>query len=233
MYFHSPAGVKISPWHDIAMRNADGTYNYVNEIGRGQRAKNETCLTEQHNPIKQDVKKGKLRFFTYGDLPFNYGCIPQTWENPNEKHNDTQLVGDGDPVDVVEVSSMPLAVGAVCRIKVLGVLALIDEGETDWKVLAVAAGNPLFDQLNCLQDVDRLLPGFHDTVRDWFKNYKTTDGKPVNELAFGGAVKDAAYAHQVLEECNHHYVALCTGKVENKKSLCIPSVFPSHSAFSA
>jgi inorganic pyrophosphatase len=123
MFFHAN-GQQISPWHDIAMKNADGTYNYVNEIALNQRAKMEVCLTEANNPIKQDVKKGKLRFFTYGDLPFNYGCIPQTWENPNHAHPDTGLKGDSDPVDVVEVSRTPLALGSVSSIKVKKLLPL-------------------------------------------------------------------------------------------------------------
>lgn len=207
------------------MKNADGSYNYVNEIAKGQRAKMEVTLDEEGNPIKQDVKKGKLRFFTYGDLPFNYGCIPQTWENPHAIHHDTGLKGDGDPVDVVEISSTPLGLGSVSEIKLLGIMALIDEGETDWKVIAIAKSNPLYDKINNEADINRELPGFIDTVRDWFKMYKTTDGKGENEYAFDGAVKDAAYAEEVMVECNQAYIDLCTGKIP-VEGLCLPAVFP-------
>jgi inorganic pyrophosphatase len=191
MFFRGENNSRISPWHDIRMKNSDGNYNYVNEIARGARAKMEVTLKEDGNPIKQDVKKGKLRFFTYGDLPFNYGCIPQTWENPHEKHPDTGLKGDGDPVDVVEISQTPLPLGSVSSVKVLGIMALIDEEETDWKVLAIARGNPLYDQINNEADIERLLPGLISKIRDWFQMYKTTDGKPQNQYAFGGAVKVA------------------------------------------
>jgi inorganic pyrophosphatase len=226
MFFNGEGGARVSPWHDIRFRNEDGTYNFVNEIAIGNRAKMEVTLDEEGNPIKQDVKKGALRFFTYGDLPFNYGCIPQTWENPNVPHHDTGMNGDGDPVDVVEVSREPLALGSVSSVKVLGVMALIDEEETDWKVLAIARSNPLFDQINNEADLEAHMPGFVETVRDWFMNYKTTDGKPVNEYAFDGAVKDVAYTHEVLEECHQVWQELCQGKIANKKGLVLPETFP-------
>lgn len=44
------------------------------------------------------------------------------------------MKGDNDPVDVVEIGSQALAVGSVTKVKPLGVLAMIDDGELDWKV---------------------------------------------------------------------------------------------------
>lgn len=58
--------------------------NFVNEIPKGTRAKMECNPNEPFNPLMQDIKNGKLRDFTYGDIPFNYGFIPQTWESPKE-----------------------------------------------------------------------------------------------------------------------------------------------------
>ena len=46
----------------------------------------EVATDEVNTPIKQDMKKGKLRFYHYDSL-VNYGCIPQTWEDP--AHIDT------------------------------------------------------------------------------------------------------------------------------------------------
>ena len=53
------------------------------------------------NPIKQDEKKGKARLY-HGPIFWNYGCLPQTWEDPNVKGNaDVDgAFGDDDPVDV-------------------------------------------------------------------------------------------------------------------------------------
>jgi inorganic pyrophosphatase len=171
-------------------------FSYINEIPKGARPKMEIATKEAGNPIKQDVKKGALRRFTYGDLPFNYGCLPQTWENPLEAHHLTKRKGDNDPVDVVELSDAPLAMGSVNAVKVLGVLALLDEEETDWKVLAINADHPLASQLKNAEDVELHFPGKIDAVREWFRNYKTTDGKAVNEFAFDGKVS-AVLSHAI------------------------------------
>lgn len=49
----------------------------------------------------------------------------------------TNCKGDGDPVDVCEIGSKVHQRGAIVRVKILGTLAMIDEGETDWKILAI------------------------------------------------------------------------------------------------
>jgi len=193
VYFQKP----VSPWHDIPLQAGPNLFNYVNEIPKGTRAKMEICTTEPFTPIRQDVKKGKLRFFGYGDIPFNYGCFPQTWEDPNTPHPLTKCPGDNDPIDVVEIGT-PLAVGQVTAVKVLGCLALIDENETDWKVIVVRQGDPLFDQLNDIDHLEQKSPGCIYEIRNWFRMYKTADGKPENKFAFEGKAMDRAFALQVV-----------------------------------
>jgi len=55
----------------------------------------------------QDVKKGRIRFasniFPHKGYIWNYGAIPQTWEDPSHVDPDTGCKGDGDPIDVVEI----------------------------------------------------------------------------------------------------------------------------------
>jgi inorganic pyrophosphatase len=57
--------------------------------------------------LTQDVKKGKLRFsancFPHKGYIWNYGAIPQTWEDPDHVDPDTKCKGDGDPIDVIEI----------------------------------------------------------------------------------------------------------------------------------
>lgn len=48
---------------------------------------------EPLNPIAQDIKNGNLRFY-HGPIFWNYGCIPQTWEDPNVKDIHTNTCGD-------------------------------------------------------------------------------------------------------------------------------------------
>lgn len=148
------------------------------------------CATDEAwNPIKQDVKKGALRFFKYGDLPFNYGFIPQTWEDPTTSSPLSDiggLGGDNDPIDVVEVSGAPLAIGHVIPVKVLGVIGLVDEGETDWKIIALRADHPEYARISTVGDASRVFgTDLEALVVDWFRNYKIPDGKPANEFTHG------------------------------------------------
>ena len=42
---------------------------------------------EDGTPIKQDIKKGKLRFYPY-NIHWNYGMLPQTWEDPEQRNDE-------------------------------------------------------------------------------------------------------------------------------------------------
>ena len=129
------------------------------EIPKETAAKMEVATDEPRTPIKQDIKKGKLRFYPY-NINWNYGCLPQTWEDPEHKVADLGGVGgDNDPVDIVEIGSARCDMGGVYPVKALGALAMIDDGEVDWKVLAIRADDPLAAKLNDVADVERELPG--------------------------------------------------------------------------
>ena len=92
----------------------------------------------KHNPIKQDINKdGSLRKYNYGDMMFNYGAFPRTWEDPQFVSEHTNARGDNDPLDVIEIGSMQLGMASVSPVKILGVLAMIDDEETDWKVIVI------------------------------------------------------------------------------------------------
>lgn len=74
-------------------------------------------------------KKHTQNQYYQGDIFFNYGCFPRTWEDPEHVHPDTGFQGDNDPLDVCEIGLRIVATGDVRQVKVLGVLAMIDEGE--------------------------------------------------------------------------------------------------------
>ena len=59
--------------------------------------------------------------------------------------------------------------GDVLEVKVLGLLAMIDDGETDWKMMVIDVNDPQAADLNNLEDVERLMPGFLAATRDWFR----------------------------------------------------------------
>lgn len=130
-------------------------------------------MAETLNPIKQDVKKGKLRFvancFPHHGYIWNYGALPQTWENPNHTDPSTDCVGDNDPIDFLEIGSRVAERGEVVQVKVLGVVALIDEGETDWKVIGIDVRDAKAGQLNDITDVEKNFPGLLRATIEWFK----------------------------------------------------------------
>ena len=217
IHYEYPAGTAISPWHDIPLRVArpvfesDATtplYHFVCEIPKGTTAKMEIIKDEPHNPIAQDTKKGKLRFYKYhpevGSL-VNYGALSQTWEDPDDKHPDTGAGGDNDPVDVLQINARPCAMGEVMPVRVLGTLALVDGGETDWKLIVVDARDPATQRMADIGDVPEAKVS---AMREWFRLYKTAEGKGENEFGLGGKAMDAAYAVKVVEETHRQWKAL-------------------------
>ncbi|KAI8325084.1 inorganic pyrophosphatase [Martensiomyces pterosporus] len=218
-------GVPISPWHDIPLF-ADPSareYNMVVEIPRWTNAKLEIDTSAPFNPIKQDEKKGALRYvanvFPYKGYIWNYGALPQTFEDPSHRDPDTGCVGDGDPVDVVEIGQAVCEEGSVHRVKVLGVVALIDGGETDWKVMAIRSDDPLARKMSDIGDVERLMPGLVQATVDWFTKYKVPDGKPLNPWAFDGKPRNAAYAHDVIASTHGAWKKLVDSPSNGKFSL--------------
>jgi len=202
---------QISPWHDIPLYSPDGYVHMITEIPKFSRAKFEIATGEPFNPIKQDTKNGKLREYNYGDMCFNYGAFPQTWEDPKHTTPDTGYPGDNDPIDAVEIGYRMLRTGSVTRVKVLGCLAMIDDDETDWKVICIAADDPLAAQLNDVSDVERLLPGYVSVMREWFRLYKTVDGKPQNKFGLGEKAMGRDYTMKVIEETHTFWKALHDG----------------------
>ncbi|TQS31561.1 hypothetical protein Golomagni_08150, partial [Golovinomyces magnicellulatus] len=151
-------------------------------------------------------------------LPVELRCLPSgtfwklTWEDPNAVHPETKAKGDNDPLDVCEIGELVGYTGQVKQVKVLGVMALLDEDETDWKVIVIDINDPLASKLNDVEDVERHLPGLLRATNEWFRIYKIPDGKPENQFAFTGECKNKAYAMDVIRECGEAWDRLITGK---------------------
>ena len=117
-------------------------------------------------------------------------------------------------------------------------MALLDEGETDWKVIVVDVQDPLASKLNDIEDVERHLPGLIRATNEWFRSafsfvefdsplnaiycriYKIPDGKPENAFAFSGEAKNIEYATEIINECHEAWRRLISGKS--------PAVTPSY-----
>ncbi|XP_049848492.1 inorganic pyrophosphatase-like [Schistocerca gregaria] len=215
--FFKKNNTPISPFHDIPLwadKNA-GIANMVVEIPRGQQAKLEISRDIFLNPIKQDVKNGKLRYVAM-KYPFNYGALPQTWENPCILHPDTNASGDNDPVDVCNISSLQYNTGDVIQVKILGTYAMIDEGETDWKILAVDVNDEKASQMNDVEDIDKVIPGTTKAVYEFLRDYKIPDGKPANVFAFESKPQNRDYAIKVIEEAHKEWVEIIQDKISSE-----------------
>ncbi|CAG9463118.1 unnamed protein product [Pedinophyceae sp. YPF-701] len=211
----------ISPWHDIPLKNGDGTFNFVCEIPKESKAKMEVATDEASNPIKQDTKKGKLRDYPY-NINWNYGLLPQTWEDPKHKNDECGGVfGDNDPVDVVEIGSSALKMGGVYKVKPVAVYAMIDDGELDWKVIAINVDDPKAAAVNDVEDVEREFPGELEKIMVWFRDYKMPDGKPANEYGYDAKPMNKEFTLGVIEETHKFYNALKGGSRENDEDLAL------------
>eukprot|EP01065_Artemidia_motanka_P045793 TRINITY_DN679_c0_g1_i1.p1 TRINITY_DN679_c0_g1~~TRINITY_DN679_c0_g1_i1.p1 ORF type:complete len:1111 (+),score=380.75 TRINITY_DN679_c0_g1_i1:115-3333(+) len=218
VYLVGESGQRISPWHDVPLKSGD-SYNMVVEIPKGTNSKFEVQKNLPHNPIKQDIKKELPRHYTYGMAFFNNGLFPQTWEDSTQR-DEAGHAGDNDPLDVMEVGRRSYPIGSIVRVKVLGTLALIDEGETDHKIIVIAQDDPDAAQISDIASL-RSVKGqaFVDRIVDWLRNYKTTDKKDPdtaekNTFANNGEYGSVSDAERVIAETNKRWKLLQNGAIE-------------------
>ncbi|KAG7261031.1 hypothetical protein CRUP_001374 [Coryphaenoides rupestris] len=145
----------------------------------------------------------------------------ETWEDPGHKDGDTGCCGDNDPIDICDIGSKVCSRGEVIRVKVLGTLALIDEGETDWKVMVINMEDPEAADFNSIDDVRRLKPGYLEATVDWFRRYKVPDGKPENQFAFNGEFKDRDFAIETVKSTHEFWKALVSKKTNAGELHCM------------
>jgi inorganic pyrophosphatase len=216
VYLTNEFGKVVSPFHDVPLHceeDDNGFLHMVVEVPRHSQAKLEISKEEPMNPIKQDVKKGVLRYvknvFPYHGYLWNYGALPQTWESPNEKDSRTGLPGDNDPIDVIDIGSDRVAhVGEVRTVKILGCLAMIDEGETDWKVIAIDTEDSMAPLLNDVSDLQLHCPGLVDATLRWFRLYKVPDGKGPNSFAANDSVFSRDQTLDIIKCAHQHWRSL-------------------------
>ena len=146
------------PWHEVsAGKNPPELVNGIIEIPRGSRAKYE--IDKESGLIKLDRVIYASMYY-----PLNYGFIPQT------------LGEDGDPLDIVVLTQVSVVPLCLIPSKVIGVMQMIDRGEADEKIIAVAEQDP---SVSGISDVNDLPPHLISELRHFFENYKTLENKKV------------------------------------------------------
>ena len=132
------------------------------------------------DPVKYEVDKDTGAMFvdrfmnTARHCPCDNGYVPHT------------LSKDGDPVDVLVVTSYPLIPGSVIECRPVGVLKMTDESGDDAKVLAVPV-DKLCKGYRQVQDFRDLPPMILEQIAHFFEHYKDLDeGKWVRVESWGG-----------------------------------------------
>ena len=146
------------PWHEVSVgEKPPERVNGIIEIPKGSRAKYE---------IDKDSGLIKLDRVLYASMyyPLNYGFIPQT------------LGEDHDPLDIVVLTHVEVVPRCLISSKVVGVMRMIDRGEADDKIIAVAEQDASVSHIREIEE----LPGYLVAeLRHFFENYKTLENKKV------------------------------------------------------
>ena len=132
------------------------------------------------DPVKYEVDKETGAIFvdrfmsTAMHYPTNYGYVPKT------------ISGDGDPVDVLVITPVPLIPGVVVTCRPIGILKMQDEAGDDAKVLAVPT-DTILSIYTQWQKPEDLNPMRLKTISHFFEHYKDLEpGKWVKVLGWEG-----------------------------------------------
>jgi inorganic pyrophosphatase len=152
--------------HDITPGTME-KINVIIEIPKGSK-----------NKYEIDKKTGLIALdrvaHTSQDFPFDYGFVPQThWH-------------DGDPLDVVVLTTYPLFPGVLVRVRPIAIMGMLDSGDADDKIIAVPIDDPRWDDVKDLEDLNT------HTMREiehFYSTYKRLQNKEVIVKDFAGKKK--------------------------------------------
>jgi inorganic pyrophosphatase len=147
-----------NPWHKVsAGPDIPQIVNAIIEIPKNTRAKYE---------LDKDTGLIKLDRVIYSSMiyPANYGFIPQTYGD------------DKDPLDILVLSQINVVPLCLIEAKVIGVMRMLDGGELDDKIIAVALNDASVSHLN---DISELPEHFFLELRTFFEDYKKLENKTV------------------------------------------------------
>lgn len=146
------------PWHDVSFgKDAPEVVQGIIEIPKNSRAKYE---------LDKDSGMLILDRVLYSSInyPANYGFIPKTY------------CDDNDPLDILVLSQIEIVPMCLVEAKVIGVMRMVDGGEMDDKIIAVAMNDMSVNHIN---DISELPPHSLLELRSFFEDYKKLEHKEV------------------------------------------------------
>ena len=163
-------------WHDIDPGNKSAM-NVIVEINKG--SKNKYEVDKETGLIALDRVS-----HTAQDFPFDYGFVPRS------------LWHDGDPLDVVLLTTHPLLPGILVKSRPVAIMSMIDSGEGDDKVIAVPVDDPRFANVQDLKDIN---PHTLKEIEHFYSTYKQLQNKLVEVKGFKGKVEAEASFEEGLK----------------------------------
>lgn len=147
-----------NPWHQVSPgSNMPESVNAIIEISNGSKGKYE--LDKESGLLILDRVMSSA--VTY---PANYGFIPQTY------------CDDKDPLDILVICSVDIMPMSLVEAKIIGVMNMVDGGEQDDKIIAVAKNDPVMNYIN---NIEELPPHTMKEIVQFFETYKALENKQV------------------------------------------------------
>jgi inorganic pyrophosphatase len=170
------------PWHQVSPgENIPEIVHAIIEIPKGSKAKYEIDKTS-------GLLKLDRVLFSSVVYPANYGFIPQTY------------CDDNDPLDILVLCSTDVYPMSIINARPIGVMHMVDNGEQDDKIIAVAEHDM---SVNYINDLQELPPHTMTEIVRFFKDYKKLEGKNVTIEHLLGK----RYAFKVINEAMELYKA--------------------------
>ena len=142
------------------------------------------------NKYEYDRETGLLKLdrilYTSTHYPHNYGFIPLTLDD------------DGDPLDVLIISSEPIVPLSTVECKAIGVLEMIDGGLIDYKLMAVCLNDPFYNNFNYISELPNHIS---DEIQHFFQVYKLLENKSTKI----GNMIGKEFASEVIKKCVEQY----------------------------
>ncbi len=190
------------PWHGISMQGKDASYlNVYIEIVQTDTVKYELDKDSGYLSIDRPQKFSNI-------IPSLYGFVPQTYCSQRvatlaaEKTGMKNLLGDMDPLDICVLTERPITHGdLLLQAKPIGGLLMIDRGEVDDKIIAVLKDDPIYGDLN---DLDECPPKILARMKHYFLTYKDLPGDGERKTLIP-AVYNRAEALKVIQLASQDY----------------------------